>query len=48
MSLWRKIRFSHRPWRMPWIIEAWFSWSETITRPGNRSGRVDSVASLAM
>ena len=37
MSLWRKIRFSRLPRRMPSIIEAWFSSSEKMMQPGKHA-----------
>jgi hypothetical protein len=39
-----QITFWQRAWRMPSIMEAWFSSSERITAFGRREPSVDSAA----
>jgi hypothetical protein len=39
-------RFSQREWRMPSIIEAWLSASETMTQSGIFEASVPSAAQL--
>ena len=45
-SLWRKMRFSARLWRMPSIIDAWLPASESTTQFGSREARVPSEVQL--